>query len=51
MGLYGEQEWKGKKYQGLTRSTLLIDEHGRLKSVIQGVPPQNHATEALKELR
>jgi peroxiredoxin Q/BCP len=50
LGLYGPQEWKGQKYDGLTRTTLLIDGNGRLKSVIQHVPPQNHATEALKEI-
>lgn len=50
LGLYGEQEWKGKKYDGLTRSTLLIDSNGRLKSVIKGVPAQDHATELLKIL-
>ena len=50
LGLYGEQEWKGKKYDGLTRATLLIDGDGRLKSVIKGVPAQDHAAEVLKLL-
>lgn len=50
LGLYGPQEWKGQKYDGLTRSTLLIDANGRLKSIIQNVPAQTHATEALKEI-
>lgn len=50
LGLYGPQEWKGQKYDGLTRSTLLIDADGRLKSVLQGIPAQNHAAEALKLL-
>lgn len=50
LGLYGPQEWKGEKYDGLTRATLLIDARGRLKSVIQGIPAQNHATEVLKLL-
>jgi peroxiredoxin Q/BCP len=50
IGLYGEQEWKGKKFQGLGRATLLIDGNGRLRSVVQGVPPQNHADEILKEV-
>lgn len=50
LGLYGPQEWKGKKYDGLTRSTLLIDANGRLKSVLQGIPAQDHASEILKAL-
>ena len=50
LGLYGEQEWKGKKYDGLTRATLIIDANGKLKSIIQGIPAQNHAEEALKAL-
>ena len=48
MGLYGPQEWKGKKYDGLTRATLLIDERGRLTTVIRDVPAQDHAAEVLK---
>lgn len=48
LGLYGPQEWKGKVYDGLTRSTILIDADGKLKDVIQGIPAQNHAEEALK---
>jgi len=51
LGLYGPQEWKGKVYDGLTRSTILIDAHGNLKDVIQGIPAQNHAEEALKRLQ
>jgi len=50
LGLYGPQEWKGQKYDGLTRSTLLIDSNGRLKSIIKGVPAQDHAAELLKIL-
>ena len=50
LGLYGEQEWKGKKYEGLGRATLIIDPDGRLTSVIKGVPPQDHAALSLKGL-
>ena len=50
LGLYGPQEWKGKKYDGLTRSTLLIDAQGKLKAVLQGIPAHDHATEVLKIL-
>ena len=50
LGLYGPQEWKGQKYDGLTRSTLLIDSKGVLKAVLQGIPAQNHASELLKHL-
>jgi peroxiredoxin len=48
--LYGPQEWKGQKYDGLTRATLLIDGDGRLKTVIRDVPAQDHAAETLKQL-
>ncbi|MFQ3590106.1 MAG: thioredoxin-dependent thiol peroxidase, partial [Chloracidobacterium sp.] len=27
-GVYGEQEWQGKKFMGLARKTFLIDEQG-----------------------
>lgn len=50
LGLYGPQEWKGQKYDGLTRSTLLIDSKGVLKAVLQGIPAQTHASELLKQL-
>ena len=50
LGLYGQQEWKGEKYDGLTRSTLLIDATGRLKAILKGIPAQSHAEEVLKLL-
>jgi peroxiredoxin Q/BCP len=50
LGLYGPQEWKGKKYDGLTRSTLLIEANGALRDVVQGIPAEAHADEALKRL-
>jgi len=50
LGLYGPQEWKGKTYDGLTRSTLLIDGQGILREVLQGIPAETHADEALKRL-
>lgn len=51
VGLYGEQEWKGKKYEGLTRATLVIAPDGRLTSIIRNIPAQDHAAESLKELK
>lgn len=51
VGLYGEQEYKGKKYDGLSRATLVIGPDGRLQSIIRNIPPQEHANESLKELK
>jgi Peroxiredoxin len=46
-GVYGEQEWQGRKFMGLARKTFLIDEQGVLVKVFDKVDVENHAQEVL----
>jgi peroxiredoxin Q/BCP len=39
LGVYGEQEWKGQKFQGLSRDTFLIDPQGKIRDVWRKVSP------------
>lgn len=38
-GVYGEREWQGKKFMGLSRDTFLIDPDGRVARVWRKVDP------------
>jgi peroxiredoxin Q/BCP len=44
-GVYGEREWKGKKFMGLSRDTFLIDPHGKVARAWRGVDPMTTAQE------
>src|SRR3982750_168954 len=46
-GVYGEKQFMGKKYLGVSRKTFLIDERGRLKKVFDKVNVEEHADEVL----
>src|ERR671933_1190498 len=47
-GVYGEKQFMGRKYMGVSRKTFLIDEEGRLKKVFDKVNVDEHADEVLK---
>jgi peroxiredoxin Q/BCP len=47
-GVYGEKQFMGKKYLGVSRVTFLIDEQGRVKKVFDKVNVEEHADEVLK---
>jgi peroxiredoxin Q/BCP len=47
-GVYGEKQFMGKKYMGVTRKTFLIDEQGRVRKVFDKVNVDEHADEVLK---
>ena len=51
LGVYGEQEWKGEKYMGLTRSTIVIDAAGNVKGVLTKIKPDEHPAAALALLQ
>src|ERR671929_2378710 len=42
-GVYGEKQFMGKKYMGVTRKTFLIDERGKIKKVFDKVNVEEHA--------
>jgi peroxiredoxin Q/BCP len=42
-GAYGDKVLYGRKYQGILRSTFVIDKKGRIASVERKVSPKGHA--------
>jgi thioredoxin-dependent peroxiredoxin len=49
-GAWGEKSMYGRKYQGILRTTFLIDREGRIARVFQRVKPAGHAAEVLAAL-
>ena len=47
-GVYGEKQFMGRNYMGVSRSTFLIDEEGRVRKVFDKVKVDEHADEVLK---
>ncbi len=47
-GVYGEQEWQGKKFLGLARKTFLIDEQGVIVKIFDKVDVEAHSREVLE---
>ena len=47
-GVYGQKEFMGKKYMGVSRVTFLIDEQGRIRRVMDKVNVDEHADEVLE---
>ncbi|HEX6625507.1 MAG TPA: thioredoxin-dependent thiol peroxidase [Pyrinomonadaceae bacterium] len=46
-GVYGEKNYMGKTYMGVSRKTFLIDEEGHVKKVFDKVNVEQHADEVL----
>uniref|UniRef100_A0A7C3IM26 thioredoxin-dependent peroxiredoxin n=1 Tax=Gracilinema caldarium TaxID=215591 RepID=A0A7C3IM26_9SPIR len=49
-GAWGEKKMYGKSYEGIIRSTFVIDGQGKIKRVFPKVKPENHAKEVLETL-
>ena len=47
-GVYGEKNMYGKKYMGISRTTFLIDEAGKIKKIISKPNVEQHADEVIK---
>ncbi len=50
-GAWGKKKMYGKEYEGVIRSTVLIDPEGRIVAVWPKVNPSGHAEEVLSVLR
>ena len=50
-GVWGEKSMYGKKYQGILRTTFVIDERGVILKVFERVKPKEHAAEVLAVLK
>jgi len=49
-GAWGQKSMYGRKYQGILRSTFIIDGTGRIARVFPKVKPRGHAAEVLAAL-
>lgn len=49
-GVWGEQEWNGKKYEGISRTTYVVGEDGLIAKVYEKVDPVGHAQAVLSAL-
>ena len=49
-GAWGEKQRYGKTYEGILRTTFIIDEAGRIAHIFRQVKPEGHAQEVLAYL-
>jgi thioredoxin-dependent peroxiredoxin len=50
-GVWGKKTSYGKEYDGVFRTTFLIDPQGKIKKVFEHVKPAEHSAEILAELQ
>ncbi len=50
-GAWGEKSMYGRKYEGIRRTTFLIDGAGIVRRVFEKVKPEGHAQEVLAAIR
>ena len=48
--VWGPKKFMGREYQGVLRTTFLIDENGKIVKVFENVRPAEHSTEVLSAL-
>ena len=49
-GVWGHKKFMGREYDGVLRTTFLIDKEGQIKRVFEGVRPADHSAEVLEAL-
>jgi peroxiredoxin Q/BCP len=49
-GVWGLKKFMGKPYEGVLRTTFLIDTEGNIKNVIENVRPAEHSADLLAKL-
>ncbi|HRN70282.1 MAG TPA: thioredoxin-dependent thiol peroxidase [Candidatus Woesebacteria bacterium] len=47
---FGEKKFMGKTFQGILRTTYVIDPQGIVRKVYENVKPQDHAQEILRDI-
>ena len=50
-GVWGNKKLWGHEYEGVLRTTFLIDEHGMVKKIFPNVKPDGHSAEVLAALK
>lgn len=48
-GVWGLKKFMGKEYEGIHRTTFVIDENGKIKHIIEKVKTKDHANQLLNE--
>ncbi|MGB8374472.1 MAG: thioredoxin-dependent thiol peroxidase [Salegentibacter sp.] len=46
-GVWGPKKFMGKEYEGINRTTFIIDEEGKIEEVISKVKTKDHAAQIL----
>lgn len=49
-GVWGMKKFMGREYEGVLRTTYLIDKDGKIIKVFENVRPANHSQEVLAEI-
>jgi peroxiredoxin Q/BCP len=49
-GVWGPKKFMGREYEGVLRTTFLIDESGKIVNVFENVRPAEHSAEVLSAL-
>lgn len=49
--VWGKKEKEGKEYEGIYRTTFIIDGNGKIIKIFEGVDPSTHSREVLEELK
>ena len=47
-GVWGPKKYMGREYEGVFRTTFLIDSNGRIAKVFENVKPSEHSGEVLE---
>jgi len=50
-GVWGPKKYMGREYEGVLRTTFLIDTQGRIARVFENVHPAEHSAELLEALK
>lgn len=50
-GVYGEKQFMGKKYMGISRTTFILDEDRKIIKVFEAVKPEGHTAEVLEFIK
>jgi thioredoxin-dependent peroxiredoxin len=50
-GVWGPKKFMGREYEGILRTTFLIDAEGNLRQVFENVKPADHSVEVLQALK
>ncbi|MFW6019640.1 MAG: thioredoxin-dependent thiol peroxidase [Bacteroidales bacterium] len=49
-GVWGPKKFMGKEYEGINRTTFVIDEEGKIEEIISKVKTKNHAEQIIDKM-